>query len=92
MTNEEFQASFAEIVQKLSETKLMMQQETAPNLAIWFGILSRADGDIQFLLVRLRAVQGLPSKWRRELAGNDVAERCASELEAVLDQRSDPES
>jgi hypothetical protein len=41
-----------------------MQQETAPNLAMWFGILSHADGDIQFLLVRLRAVQGFPSKWR----------------------------
>jgi hypothetical protein len=56
---------------------------TAPNL---FNMLRRSDADTQFLLAKLRAVVELPSKWRTELPGSDIAERCASELETALVQ------
>lgn len=39
-----------------------------------FGIVRRADADIQFLLAGLQAIQALPSKWR---AAGSSSERCA---------------
>jgi hypothetical protein len=64
----------------------LMLQEKLPSLAMLFGQVRRHDLAIQFLLARLRAVQGLPSKWRTEFVGSDAAERCASDLEALVIQ------
>ena len=45
-----------------------------PGLTGLFGIVRRADADIQFLLARLQAIHALPGKWR---AAASSCERCA---------------
>jgi len=85
MTIEELQAKLEQIEKELCTTKVSMEP-MPDSLAVMFGMLRHSDEAVQFLLDRLRAVHGLPGKWRIEFADSDAAERCASDLEAIVIQ------
>jgi hypothetical protein len=44
------------------------------------------DETIQFYIAKIREVQELSKKWRTEFPGSDIAERCASDVEALVIQ------
>jgi hypothetical protein len=93
MTNEELQANlkqFEEHLGKLNKIKPILE-ENPDILAMWFGQTTRDNEGIQFLLAKLRAIRELLDKRRTELIGHDAADRFASDVEAILDQKSAPE-
>jgi len=71
----------------LEQTKkelLQKLQSPEASLAMLLDQAARNDEAVQFLLARLRAAQELPGKWRTEFPNSDVAERCATDLEAIV--------
>jgi len=80
MANEE-QANVGQLIGHLSKLKKNLEEN--PVLAL-LGQVKLDQETIKGLLDQIWAVQGLVGKWRTEFHGSDVAERCASDLEALV--------